>query len=382
MRPDHPVAKLAELGQSVWLDFLDRELLASGELDRLIAEEGLSGATSNPTIFQKALDGTAAYDEFMMKAPADRSPESVFEGIEVREVATACDSFRALYDRTDGGDGYVSIEVSPAVARDTAGSLQDARRLHGLVGRPNVMVKIPGTREGLGAIHDGLVAGININITLLFSVERYREVADAYLRALERRLDAGERIDRIASVASFFVSRVDTKVDKQLDAIAKAGGPMAERARAARGTAAIANAALAYAEFTRIFSGERWERLASHGARPQRVLWASTSTKDPAYSELLYAEALVAPDTIDTMTKETLAALVAHGAPKSPAIILDSANARRRMLELREIGIDDRRVTTELEDEGIQSFAKSYAAAVAIVARKRGPAATMPMRAH
>jgi transaldolase len=382
MRPDHPIARLAELGQSVWLDFIDRDLLTSGELGRLIAEDGLAGATSNPTIFKKALDGSAAYDDFVKKAPPDRAAESVFEGLAARDVADACDSFRAVYDRTDGRDGFVSIEVAPAVARDTAGSARDARRLWSLVGRPNVMVKIPGTRVGVAAIHDSLAGGININITLLFSVARYREVADAYVRALERRLDAGEPIDRIASVASFFVSRVDTKVDKQLDALARSGDPLTERAKAARGSAAIANASLAFAEFTRIFSGERWERLASRGARPQRVLWASTSTKDPAYPDLYYAEALVAPDTIDTMTRETLRALLDHGRPRSPAAILDATGGKRRLDELRALGVDYDRVTRELEDEGIGSFAKSFDEAVAIVRRKRGGAVAAEMQSN
>jgi transketolase len=376
-----PIQRLRELGQSVWLDFLDEKLLKSGELERMIEHDGVTGITSNPTIFQKAIAGSSDYDAFIRSSSPIDSDASVFEAIQVRTVMRACDQLRPIYDQTDGGDGFASVEVSPTLARDTAGSIAEARRLWSLIARPNLMVKIPGTREGLPAIRQCLTEGININITLLFSVERYLAVAEAYLLALEARLARREPFDCIASVASFFVSRVDTKVDKALDAL---GTPTA---RAERGHAAIANAKIAYEQYERLLASDRWRHLANRGAKPQRLLWASTSPKDPAYPDLHYAEALVGPGTIDTMTKETRKAYADHGTPDL-RLTRGRAEARTRLASLAALGIDLPKVTEELEDEGIRAFVDSYEKALAAISEKRsilrGPPAgrRQPLRPH
>jgi len=368
-----PIHRLRELGQSVWLDFVDHRIIESGDLDRLIRHEGLRGMTSNPTIFQKSIAASSDYDALIRGAPADESDGSVFDRLAAADVALACDRFRALYDETDGADGFVSIEVSPRLARDTTGTIREARRLWSSVSRPNAMVKIPGTREGLAAIEQCLTEGININITLLFAIDRYVEVAGAYARALEARLRDGAPIDRIASVASFFVSRVDTKVDAALDRLDVApavGALRGERRRAERGRAAIANAKLAYEQFERIRGSERWQRLAASGARPQRLLWASTSPKDPRYPDLMYAEALIGPDTVDTMTKETFHAFAERGRPEA-RLPLGRDEAREHVAALAALGIDLPRVADELEEEGIRLFAASFDGALATIAEKR-----------
>ena len=348
----NPLIALGQLGQSPWYDYITRELMSSGRLTRLIADDGLRGMTSNPTIFEKAISGSEDYDEDIRRAMADgKKPGESFEALAVADVRSACDVFRPLYDALDGRDGLVSIEVSPELANDTAGSLAEAARLWQSVGRPNVMVKIPGTAEGLSAIEESLAAGININITLLFSVERYREVIEAFFRGLERRYAAGHPINRMASVASFFVSRVDTKVDPLLD---QAGDP--ERLR---GTIAIANAAAAYAAFEQSLSSPRWKALAAAGARPQRPLWASTGTKDPRYSDTHYVEPLVAAHTVTTLPPETFDAYRDHGKPEiriGEAMI----QAAERLRRLAALGIDLAKVTRELELEGVQKFSESY----------------------
>jgi transaldolase len=357
----HPVQKLTTLGQSVWLDFLDHELIASGELDRLIHVDGLRGLTSNPTIFAKAVASSNAYDDLLAAAPPGESDASVFERLCVRDVTAACDAFRPVHVATGGADGFVSIEVAPNLAYDTLGSIDAARRLWSEVARPNVMIKIPGTREGLLAIERCLADGLNVNVTLLFSVERYERVADAFFRALEARKSAGLPIDHVASVASFFVSRVDGKIDPALD---RAGADYE------RGQAAIRNARVAYAEYQRLFAEPRWHRLAAAGARPQRVVWASTSTKNPAYGDLHYIEALVAPGTVDTMTRASLAALIDHGQPE--ARIADDLDRARSMVgDLARAGVRWRDVAQELEDEGVRKFADSYAQAVAGIGERR-----------
>lgn len=351
MTTDNPLARLGELGQSIWYDFITRDLLTSGKLRALIADDGLRGMTSNPTIFEKAITGSADYDDDIRRLAADgRDAEAIFEALAVADVQAACDAFRGVYDATDGADGLVSLEVSPTLARDGAASEAAARHLWAAVDRPNLMIKIPGTAEGLGAIERCLADGININITLLFSVDRHREVMEAYLSGLERRAASGRRIDRVASVASFFVSRVDTKVDPLLD---KAGhGEL-------RGTIAIANACLAYAAFEEVFRGPRWEALAAKGARVQRPLWASTSTKDPALSDVYYVEALIAPQTVNTLPPETFAAYRDHGAP-AVRIADGTATAPARLAALASAGIDMGRVTDELEEEGVEKFAASF----------------------
>jgi transaldolase len=365
-----PIHGLRKLGQSVWLDHLDDRLIASGELDRMIKDHGLAGLTSNPTILQKAISSSGAYDDLFRSAARTTTDEELFEAIAVHGVRLACDRFISLYERTGGVDGFVSIEVSPEFARDAGRSLWEARRLFHAVSRPNVMVKIPGTREGLSAIEDALAEGINVNITLLFSVERYLEVAERYLRALERRGDARESVNDLASVASFFVSRVDTKVDLLLDGLIRAGGTASERAQALRGRAAIANAKRAFDESKRIFQGARWTRLAQQGAHPQRVLWASTSPKDPAYSDLYYAEALVGHGTIDTMTRETFQAYVAHGAPVA-RLEVPNHSAARDLEDLAALGVDLERIAHDLESEGIEAFATSFQRALAAIRERR-----------
>lgn len=348
----NPLVQLGALGQSPWYDFITRELIASGKLAALIAEDGLLGMTSNPTIFEKAIAGSADYDEDIRRFTAEgRDPAGVFEGLAVADVRAACDAFRVVYDRTGGRDGLVSLEVSPTLAHDTEGTTAEARRLWEAVDRPNAMIKIPGTLAGLPAITASIADGISINITLLFSVDRYRAVIDAYLAGLEQRVARGAPVDRINSVASFFVSRVDARVDADLD---KLGDP-----EALRGTIAIANAALAYQEFERSLAGDRWTALAARGATRQRPLWASTSTKDPKYPDIYYIEALIAPDTVNTIPPDTFAAYKDHGQPavRIPAAI---AGAAGRIAALADTGVDLGEVTRFLEDDGVAKFAASY----------------------
>jgi transaldolase len=366
----NPLIRLLDLGQSVWYDYIRRDLMTSGELDQLIREDGLRGMTSNPTIFEKAISQTSLYDGDIRRA-AEQGLESakIFDALAVADVRKAADAFRPVYEETGGDDGFVSIEVSPHLARDTDGSIAEARRLWKEVARPNLMVKIPGTREGLPAIRTCLAEGININITLLFSVERYREVMEAFLSGLEERTARGEPAEKIRSVASFFVSRVDTKVDKSLDGIAKAGGKDAGRAKALRGKAAIGNARLAYLAFEEVFGGARFAALEARGVAVQRPLWASTSTKDPAYPELYYVEALVAPRSVDTMPPETLEAYREKGDPRD-RIHDDLDSARSVWAELAGLGIDARKVCDELEEEGVKKFSDSFEALMKAIAEK------------
>jgi len=363
--------KLAELGQSVWYDYIRRDLYTGGELRRLIEEDGLSGMTSNPTIFQKAIAETDLYDDSIRTLSGrGLSGPALFEALEVEDVRAAADVFRPVFDRTGGDDGFVSIEVNPALSHDTEGTVAEARRLWRACDRPNVMVKIPGTTEGVPAIRAALAEGININITLLFSVARHREVMEAYLSALESRAAAGQPLDRIRSVASFFVSRVDTLVDKKLDALAGSGAEdRRSQARARRGKMAIANARLAYEAFEQTFAGERYRALAARGARRQRPLWASTSTKDPAYPPLYYVEALVAPDSVDTMPPDTYARYAKEGQPKV-RIHDDLAGARETFRALAELGIDAGAVAADLEADGEKKFIASFEQVVKAVEEK------------
>jgi transaldolase len=360
----NPLLRLGELGQSPWYDYITRDLLATGELDRLIADDGLRGMTSNPTIFQKAVAGSRLYDdEIRGLADAGRSPQEIYEHIAVADVRAACDAFASVYRTTGGADGLVSLEVSPILANDTDATVQEAERLWRAVDRPNAMIKIPGTSEGLPAIARAIAAGISVNVTLLFSVERYAEVIDAFLEGLERRLAAGLPLRPIASVASFFVSRVDGKVDPRLDAL---GDP-----RGLRGRIAIANACVAYGLFERSLATPRWERLAQGGARPQRPLWASTSTKDPRYPDVHYVEALIAPETVNTLTPETFAAYRNHGRPEI-RIRQGMAEAPGQLAALAEVGIDLAAVTRELELDGVTKFAASHRSLLAGIEAKAG----------
>jgi transaldolase len=354
---------LLALGQSVWLDYLRRDMIQSGDLAARVAD-GLRGMTSNPSIFESAIAGSKDYDAALARPDIRaKSDADAFEAIAVEDVRMAADVFRTVYDSTDGADGFVSIEVSPSLARDTQGSLNEARRLWREVGRPNVMIKIPGTREGWPAIEQALEEGININITLLFSVEHYKAVADAYLNAMEARIAAKKPVGRVASVASFFVSRVDTEVDKRLE---KLGGA----ATSLLGQAAIANAKLAYELFGELFSGPRWMKIRDAGARVQRPLWASTSTKNPRYGDVRYLEGLIGPETINTVPPETLQLFEEHGVVRR-TLSPRADDARDTMRQVAEAGIDFDDVTQTLEDEGIEKFEVSYRKLLGVIAGKR-----------
>jgi transaldolase len=360
----NPLVRLGELGQSPWYDYITRDLVATGELARLIAEDGLRGMTSNPTIFEKAIAGSRLYDDdIRAQADAGRSPREIFEHLAVADVRAACDAFGPVSEASGGADGLVSLEVSPTLANDTAATILEAERLWRAVDRPNAMIKIPGTPEGLPAITHCIAAGISVNVTLLFSVERYGEVIEALLAGLERRLEAGLPLRPIASVASFFVSRVDGKVDPLLDQL---GDP-----KRLRGRIAIANACAAYRLFEWSLGTPRWDRLAKAGARPQRPLWASTSTKDPRYADVHYVEALVAPRTVNTLPPETFAAYRDHGRP-AVRIGEGMIEAPALLQALAALGIDLAAITRELEIDGVAKFAASYASLLAGIETKAG----------
>ena len=360
---ENPLVRLGELGQSVWYDYITRDLLSSGELDRLIREDGLRGMTSNPTIFEKAIAASQLYDDDIRRlSEQGRSAGEIFEALAVADVRAACDAFAGLYQRTGGQDGFVSLEVSPRLAHDPDATLHEADRLWQAVGRPNAMIKVPGTQAGLSAITGAIASGINVNVTLLFSVQRYAEVIEAFLEGLERRLDRRLGLETIGSVASFFVSRVDGKVDPLLNR--KADGSL-------RGKIAIANAGMAYQLFRQSRTTERWARLSAAGARVQRPLWASTSTKDPDYPDVYYVEALIAADTVNTVPPETLEAYREHG---KPAVRIDEAIAAApaQLAALEAAGIDLQAVTRELEDEGVAKFAASHASVLTGIEAKAG----------
>ncbi|HEX8244746.1 MAG TPA: transaldolase [Longimicrobium sp.] len=361
---------LHEEGQSVWLDYIRRGIIDSGELEAMIRRYDLRGVTSNPSIFEEAIGKSDDYDD-AMEAFAAEGVEAgdAFERIAVEDIQNACDIFRPVYDAAGGHDGMVSIEVSPLLADDTRRTLDEARKLWKLVDRPNVMVKIPGTDEGVEAIEQALFEGININITLLFSLRGHEAVMEAFLRAMERRVEAGQPLDRIASVASFFVSRVDSSVDAELEKIAAEGGARAEKARSVMGRAAIANAKMAYLRFTQVFAGERWERLKARGARVQRPLWASTSTKNKAYRDVMYIETLIGPDTVNTMPLATIEAFADHGEVRR-SVDTDLDQARGDLATLQELGIDLDAVTEKLQVEGVEKFAKSFHQMIQTVGEK------------
>jgi len=367
------LAALLEEGQSVWLDFITRDLVRGGELRRMIEQDGLRGMTSNPTIFQKAISEGNAYDEQIGELVAQgKSATEIFEAVAIKDIQDACDVFRPLYDSTDGQDGFVSIEVSPLLARDTAGTIEEARRLWKTVNRPNVMIKVPGTAEGAPAVETLLGEGLNVNITLLFSLANHERVMWNYVNGLEARAAQGQPVGRIASVASFFVSRVDTLVDKLLDEKIAAASDEATKAtlRGLQGKVAVANAKLAYARFQEIFGDERFQALAKKGARVQRPLWASTGTKNKAYSDVLYVESLIGPDTVNTLPPATIAAFQDHGAVRR-TIDEGVDEARATMAALKDAGIDIDAVTQQLEDEGVALFAKSFDDLLAGVEEKR-----------
>ncbi|HEY0613339.1 MAG TPA: bifunctional transaldolase/phosoglucose isomerase [Candidatus Elarobacter sp.] len=357
--------ELAAVGQSIWLDNIRRSMFASGELQRLI-DLGLRGMTSNPTIFEKATGSGSDYDEQLRTLVDETDMTKVFEAIAIRDIRSACDHFHAVWETTKGLDGYVSLEVSPTLAHDTAGTIEAARRLWGEVNRPNLMIKIPGTAEGIPAIKATIAAGINVNVTLLFSVDRYESAANAYIEGLEERASKGQPIDRIASVASFFVSRIDTAIDKQLQARIERG----ERIEHLLGKAAVANTKLAYQRFLKLFGGDRFGALKAKGAHVQRPLWASTSTKNPNYPDLMYIETLVGRDTVNTVPPNTLEALLEHGTVKADTVLedLDGARAVIEALGAAQISLYD--VTEELVRDGVKSFADSFNAMLEAIRSK------------
>jgi transaldolase len=364
------VQKLATVGQSIWYDNIERGMLQDGEMAGMIARGEIRGVTSNPTIFMNAVTKTADYDaELGPLAAAGHSAEEIFWTLAIEDIRAAADLFRPLYETTSGGDGFVSLEVNPALAHDTAATLAQVKSLWRRVDRPNLMIKIPATLEGIPAITAAIAEGINVNVTLIFSRERYAAVMDAYLRGLEQRAGAGLPVDNIASVASFFVSRVDTNVDKRLQNIVDGGGPLASQAASLLGKAAVANAKLAYADYKRVFSSERFERLRAAGARVQRPLWASTGTKNPAYSDVVYVDELIGPDTVNTVPPQTLAALLDHGSVR-PALEEGLDEAQAIIDQLAVLGINMDEVTTQLEREGVKSFADAFAALLAGVEDK------------
>jgi transaldolase len=350
---ESPLHELSAQGQSVWIDFLSRPLLRDGDLERLIRDDAVVGVTSNPTIFQKAVSKGDAYDEQIREvADQHEDPKEVFLELAIRDVQDACDVLRETHERTDGLDGFVSIEVDPDLAYERDATIAEARRLSETVDRPNVYIKIPATEPGLGAIEETIAAGIPVNVTLIFGLDRYRAVAEAYIRGLERLAESGGDLHRVPSVASFFVSRVDTETDKRLD---KAGGH-----DELRGKLAIANAKLAYQAYKEIFAGDRWEKLAAKGARPQRCLWASTSVKDERYRDTMYVEELVGPDTVDTMPPETIENFQDHGKVEPGTLERDLDAARKLFDDLRDAGIEYDDVIDTLEREGVEKFSDSF----------------------
>ncbi|HXZ56774.1 MAG TPA: transaldolase [Gaiellaceae bacterium] len=361
---DSRLNQLSALGQSVWIDYLSRDLLRSGELARMIREDAVVGVTSNPTIFQKALAEGGAYDEQMREVLARQDDlKEVFLALEIKDVQDACDVLRPVWDATNGKDGYVSIEVDPTLAFDTDGTIAEAQRLHDQVDRPNCLVKIPATKDGLPAIEEMIARGHNINVTLIFSLRRYEEVVEAYHRGLERLVETGGDPATVTSVASFFVSRVDTEADRRLEEV---GAP-----DELKGKLAIANAKLAYARYKELHSGERWQALQDKGAHTQRCLWASTSTKNPAYRDVMYVEELIGPETVDTMPQETIDAFEDHG-ESALTLEADLDEAHRVFEQVAEAGVDYDDVVLTLEQEGVQKFSDSFVELLDGVSAKRG----------
>ena len=359
-------------GQAVWLDFLDREFLANGGFKKLIEEDGLTGVTSNPSIFEKAMGQGSDYDEGLAafdKAHPDASAIDRYEAMAVEDLRTAADLLRPAYDRLGGKDGYASLEVSPYIADDTSETIAQAADLWRRVDRPNLMIKIPGTQAGAPAIAASIAQGININVTLLFGLDAYKMVAGAHAAGLEERLRQGQPIDKIAGIASFFVSRIDTAIDKEIDRRVEAGDTEAEALKALRGKVAIANAKLAYVWYLDFIESDRWKALAAKGAMPQRLLWASTGTKDPAYSDTLYIDALIGPNTVSTMPPKTMDAFRDHGTVE-PTLTRDVDEARHILAEADRLGLDLDDVTDRLVTEGVAAFAKSLDSLLAVVARK------------
>ena len=356
------LVKIHELGQSIWLDYLSRKITSSGELEKMITEGGIRGLTSNPAIFQKAISEADYYDEAIEEL-ANQGLESkeIYERLAVKDIQDAADIFRPIYDTSGGEDGFVSLEVQPNLVYDAEGTIEEARRLWKAVSRPNVMIKVPGTKEGIPAIKQLLSEGISINVTLLFSVDLYEKVAEAYLEGLQQRADKGEPIREVVSVASFFLSRIDVMVDPMLEEAMKNQPDHADKAKMALGQVAIANAKKAYQVFEKVFSSEKYQKLAQQGARKQRVLWASTGNKNPDYEELRYVYPLIGPDTVNTLPTETLELLQKEDEVPTQATIKDDYDKADQVLSaIKELGIDIEKVTKDLEEEAVDKFEKPF----------------------
>ncbi|MGO8763302.1 MAG: transaldolase [Desulfobaccales bacterium] len=367
----NPLLKLSTFGQSIWLDYIRRQMIDAGELKKLIDADGLKGVTSNPAIFQKAIAGSTDYDAAIRTlTQSGASIDTIYQALTVEDVQRAADLFRPLYDREGGQDGFVSLEVNPHLARDTRSTLAEARHLWQALARPNVLIKVPATREGLPAIRQLITEGINVNVTLLFGLPRYREVAQAYIAGLEARAAQGRPLNRVASVASFFLSRIDVLLDPQVEKLAAAGGPHASTARDLIGQVAIASAKSAYTIYQEIFGSEPFKKLAAQGSRPQRLLWASTSTKNPAYPDLKYVEPLIGPDTVNTLPPETLEAYRDHGDP-APRLTDGMDRAAAALARLPQLGLDLDQATQQLEDEGVEKFNQPFDSLMATLEAKR-----------
>jgi transaldolase/glucose-6-phosphate isomerase len=371
------LAELSAAGTAVWLDFVDRKFLEAGGLKTLVDEDGLTGVTSNPSIFEKAMGHGDAYDVTLADFDRDHADAATidrYEHLAIQDIKAAAETLRPVYDRLDSKDGYVSLEVSPYIADDTDATIAEARKLWAAVDRPNLMIKIPGTAAGGPAIAATIAAGINVNVTLLFAQEAYQRVAEAYAMGLEERVRHGQPIDRIASVASFFVSRIDSTIDKEIDRRVKEGDPESEALKALRGKVAIANAKLAYAWYQDFIASDRWQALAAKGAQPQRLLWASTGVKDTAYPDTLYVDELVGPETVNTMPPKTMDAFRERGTV-APTLTRDVDAARHVLAEAKRLGLDLDRVTDTLVEEGVASFVAAFDDLLGAIARKQ-PATT------
>jgi transaldolase len=367
----NPLLGLETFGQSVWLDYLRRDALENGEIKRLIDQDGVSGLTSNPSIFEKAIAESHDYDSAIRAMASEgKNIEDIYQALTVADIQHAADLFRPIYDRLDGGDGFVSLEVSPKLAYDTTGTIAEARRLWAAVDRPNLLIKVPATHEGIPVIQQLIGEGINVNITLLFGLPRYREVVEAYLIGLEMLAARGKPLGRIASVASFFLSRIDALIDPLLEQRRIEGGSVAKLVDSLHGQVAIASAKVSYQIYLEIFSSQRFQKLSKQGARSQRLLWASTSTKNPDYSDVKYVEALIGHDTINTVPLETLNDYREHGQPAS--VLEDGVQEAYRVLEgLRQVGIDLEALTQELEDDGVKKFNQAFEKLMTALKEKR-----------
>lgn len=370
---NNPLKQLGTLGQSIWLDYIRKDLITGGGLRRLIEEDGLRGVTSNPSIFEKAIADSHDYDkDISAMALNGKNAEAIYETLSQRDVQSAADELRSLYDRTEGKDGYVSLEVNPYLAHDTEGTMKEARRLWGALDRPNVLIKVPATNEGMPAIQQLISEGISVNVTLLFGLPRYRQVVEAYVAGIEARVTKGQPVNRVASVASFFLSRIDALIDSLLAKPIAQGGKDADLAKIARGQTAIASAKMAYQIYKENFGSDRFRKLSAQGALVQRLLWASTSTKNPDYSDVKYVEDLIGPDTVNTAPPETIDAYRDHGEPKA-RLEQDVEEARLILERLPKLGINIDKITQQLEDEGVEKFIKPFDKLMATVKQRSKP---------